>query len=373
LPNIVKRRWIFGMALEQIEITLRNRQGETLPFYIDVYDSPLSHKWLKHLVELVENGYHLEKNYHWMGFEDRSAEFLCGEINKTFQAINDYNPEWEKQGLAPYIIDDYFSIGNTTTKGEVSRTGPGAFLIHEKTNMLHRYFEDLQGISGSMSAYYETASKEIKWHIRQLNLLCHEYETAVLSRRKRMFDSEWIQLSQLFCFLRARRFLLDPATDYELFGIDTLHRHMGGVYMGVNKSIGKHHYEVFLDENPDDLEELTTTAMRGQIEGSGDFDINWSRDTKDKPYPFIHNQMNEFRDWLIKHGFDPEDKSLTIGHPKIGQVNLVKSFGTHSTGFIQQTLSNYLDVYKIKVDGKETVLDYRWDDLNYMESQLRHI
>ena len=33
------------------------------------------------------------------------------------------------------------------------------------------------------------------------------------------------------------------------FGIDALCKDFGGVYVGVNKAVGKHHYEVFHDED----------------------------------------------------------------------------------------------------------------------------
>jgi hypothetical protein len=44
-----------------------------------------------------------------------------------------------------------------------------------------------------------------------------------------------------------RAFALEPE-DYELFGIETINRKLGGVYLGVNKAVGKHHWEVFNDE-----------------------------------------------------------------------------------------------------------------------------
>jgi hypothetical protein len=205
---------------------------------------------------------------------------------------------------------------------------------HERMNWLHRYFEDLQGHSGHMSPYWTQADAVTRWHIRQLNLLCHEYESLVLSMRKVMQAPEWRRPSQLMCWLNAPRFSLD-SEDYELFGIDTINRQMGGVYVGVNKAVGKAHWEVFNDEGRS-VNELVTTGLRNQTEAAGDFDIEWARD----PGAY-HWQIKKLLTFVMvnNNGFDPEDQSLTIGHPKVAQVNLTKSFGTLDYNQIWQQIA----------------------------------
>ena len=81
-------------------------------------------------------------------------------------------------------------------------------LDHDRLNLLHRYFEDLQGVSGAMSEHYQQADAETRWHIRQLNLLCHEFETWALSWRKLHTAPDWVRPSQLMCWLGAPRFRL---------------------------------------------------------------------------------------------------------------------------------------------------------------------
>jgi hypothetical protein len=108
--------------------------------------------------------------------------------------------------------------------------------------------------------------------------------------------------------------------------------------VGVNKAVGKHHWEVFHDEGRDSrIDELTTTSLRAQTEAAGDFDIEWARDPG--AYPWQIKQLNEFREWLIVNGFDPDNKALTIGHPKVAQVNLLKSFGTEDHAEIWRQLT----------------------------------
>lgn len=359
-----------GKALiDQITMTLRDTAtGSLLPVYIDVYDNSLSRKWLAALNDIVKHNYHLEKNYCFIGFTEsaRNAEYICEQINESIAAVNAAD--------LGYTIDDYFSTGNTITSGPIGDsllTHPGGMLIHDKLNHLHRYFEDLQGQSGHMSEFYTIACPETRWHIRQLNLLCHEYESLVLSTRKDVYAPEWKRPSQLMCWLNAPRFKLDEA-DYELFGIETINRPMGGVFVGVNKSVGKHHWEVFNDEGRDSrVGELTTSSLISQTEGAGDFDIEWANDPG--PYHWQQKKLIEFREWLTANGFDPEDKSLTIGHPQVGQVNLDKSFGTTDYQNIWEKLGTYLDVYKIQTSDFAATYEYNWSDDDYMQQQIAHL
>jgi hypothetical protein len=323
-----------------------------LTVHIDVYDTSLSRKWLTALNNIIRDDLHLEKNYCFLGFPNsqRSVDYLCTQMNQSVAAINNAD--------LGYVINDHFSPADT-----IAADGR---LDHDRMNQLHRYFEDLQGVSGAMSPYYTIADHHTKWHIRQLNLLCHEFESLVLSIKKQRDAPEWQRPSQLMCWLRAPRFVLDEQ-DYESFGIETINRKLGGVHVGVNKAIGKSHWEVFNDEGRS-VDELTTTSMRSQTEAAGDFDIEWANDPG--KYHWQIKQLAEFRQWLIDNGFDPEDKSLTIGHPQVAQVDLTRSFGTDDYREIWAQLEAHLDVYRVRTSWGEAVYDYRWDDADYAEQQV---
>jgi len=348
---------------KQIKMTLRDyRNNDKLVVYIDVYQNSLSEKWLAALNQLLKDNYHLEKNYCFFGFvdNDRNGPYILEQVNRSIAAINAAN--------LGYQIDDHFSMDNTVTSGEVGEGKPGRKIIHDKFNWLHRYFEDLQGVSGAMSPFYNKADAVTRWHIRQLNLLCHEFESWALSYRKVAHAPEWQRVSQLMCWLNAPRFILDTE-DYNLFGIETINRSLGGVYVGVNKAVGKHHWEVFCDEGRDSrVGELVTTTLRPQTEAAGDFDIEWSVDPG--KYKWQQVMLAEFREWLVNNGFDPEDKMLTIGHPQVGQVNLEKTFGTTDYQAIWSMLYKYLDVYSIETDTECAVYDYHWSDTDFIDRQI---
>jgi hypothetical protein len=251
-------------------------------------------------------------------------------------------------------------MGTTSASGRIN---------HDKFNNLHRYFEDLQGVSGAISPYYQQANYTTRWHIRQLNLLCHEFESQALSMRKLKQAPDWVRPSQLMCWLNAPRFTLNEE-DFELFGIETINRPMGGVFVGVNKAVGKHHWEVFIDEGRDSrLSELTTSTLRSQTEAAGDFDIEWGQNPGS--YDFQIQRLSEFRQWLLTNNFNPEDKSLTIGHPQVGQVNLQRSFGTEHHHAIWAQLEQHLDVYNIRTSTQKDTYSYCWSDADYALQQIQ--
>ena len=342
------------LLLDVIELDL-GHGSDILRVYIDVYDNSLSRKWLAALNELLHHNYHLEKNYCFFGFADgpRNGAYILDQINRSITAINDSN--------IGYHINDHFDITNSVDDQDG--------VNHDHFNQLHRYFEDLQGSSGHISDYYWRADNTIRWHIRQLNLLCHEFESWQLSWRKKHTVPEWQRPSQLMCWLSAPRFVLDTE-DYELFGIETINRSLGGVYVGVNKAVGKHHWEVFQDEGRDSrISELVTTSLRAQTEAAGDFDIEWANNPG--TFPWQIKQLAEFREWLSVNGFDPEDKTLTIGHPQIGQVDLIRSFDTADYRSIWAQLQTHLNVVKIKTSTQTREYNYNWTDKDYAELQIR--
>ena len=343
--------------IDAIKIDLRRTDNQVLTVYIDVEDHSLSRKWLAALNQLIQNQNHLEKNYCWLGWakSDRTPEYICTQINRSIHAINSADLGYE--------IKDFFSPTNTIAAD--------LGINHAHMNQLHRYFEDLQGMSGAMSPYYTAADDTTRWHLRQLNLLCHELESLILSIRKLIQAPEWQRPSQLMCWLQAPRFEL-TVEDYKFFGIDTINRSMGGVYVGVNKAVGKHHWEVFNDEGRDSrIDELTTSTLKTQTEAAGDFDIEWGQDPS--PYVFQQTKLADFRTWLQSNGFDPEDKSLTIGHPKVAQVDLVRSFGTTDYEKIWAQLYQHQDVYRISTSNATATYEYHWSDPDYDLQQIRKL
>jgi hypothetical protein len=334
--------------LDTVELDLAD-----LTVYIDVMDNSLSRKWLAALNGVVEQGLHLEKNYCFLGWAegDRTGDYLISAINSSIAAIN--------ASAIDYRIDHEFTMQRSVTAA--------GGVDHAEFNQLHRYFEDLQGTAACVSPLYTAADAGTRWHIRQLNLLCHEFESWQLSKRKLETAPEWMRPSQLMCWLNAPRYTLDPQ-DLELFGIDTINRSLGGVYVGVNKAVGKHHWEVFCDEGRDSrISELTTTTLATQTLACADFDIEWANNPG--AYEWQIRQLAEFRTWLTDNGFDPADPGLTIGHPQVAQVDLQRSFGTEDYRAIWAELNTRLNVTAVRTSAAAAEYPYRWSDLDYAQRQ----
>jgi len=121
--------------------------------------------------------------------------------------------------------------------------------------------------------------------------------------------------------------------------------------------------------NPDMIiDNLITTTMRGQLEAAGDFDIEWANNPGN--YDWQKKHLADFRKWLINNRFDPEDKKLTIGHPQVGQVDLLRSFGTEDYKAVWKILEEHLDVYSIKTSVTTAIYEYSWADSDFMDKQI---
>jgi hypothetical protein len=361
-------------STHEIEIVLRNpsNKNDTLSYFIDVEDTDFNRRWLALLKNNLKNNAHLEKNYCWLGWADspRDADYLCRQINNAIWQINRFNSanHWAVAGLKPYKIDDYFSPELIIQTGEVGFMKPGLQLNHDPMNRLHRYFEDLQGETWNISPYYKLADYETKWAIRQLNDLCHEVESWVLSNRKKTQAPEWQRPSQITTFLNAPRQDLKDE-DYELFLKTRYDREFGGVYLHWAQ-VGKTQFEVFRDEHGADIDAATCSAINSLKFYSGEFDVEWGRDINETNHNWHSKEQTEFREWLTRNGFDYNDPKLSLGHIKLGQINLEKSFGTQDFFEIIKQLSGHLDIYQIKTGDVTGTFDYVWSDDNYKQMQI---
>ena len=364
-------------------ITYRNPQDyqDCLDVYFDIETNDFCDRWKTQLKKLLDENYHLEKNYCFLGFAEspRNVDYLCNEINQSIAQINKFNQsgKWQQQGLKDYKINDYFdkdsvmhdeSLGVGKAINGDQNTNLGLCLKHDALNRLHRYFEDLQGEAWGLSSYYKVADFETKYAIRQLNDLCHELESFVLSYRKSKVEPEWQRPSQINTWLQAPRTnLLDK--DYDLFLKNSYERVCGGVYLHWAQ-IGKTHIEVFRDEDGKDVDDVICSSINSLKYYTGEFDIEWGKDVTEKNAPWYSQEQKEFNKWLDRNGFDKQDPKLALGFIKIGQCNLTRSFGTKDPQKIWHTLSKYLDVYQISIDDVSKKFDYVWSQSDFKDKQI---
>jgi hypothetical protein len=248
-------------------------------------------------------------------------------------------------------------------------------LKHEACNLLHRYFEELQGTAWDMSKYYKQADYETKYAIRQLNNLCHEIESWVSSYRKSIVEPEWIRPSQITTFLNATRHNLHQE-DFELFKQNRYDRELGGVYLHWSQ-VGKTLYEVFRDEHAPKMTDALCSEINHQKYYSGEFDIEWGDTITEKTHKFKKQEMDKYRAWLKDNNYDWENPKLSLGYIKIGQVDLQRTFGSSATfKEIYETMTRNLNITNIKTMSNRTIeceYPYTLDSDDWQQIQMESL
>ena len=380
-----------GGNKSEIKVTLRNplNYEDTLAYYIIPNNTKLATDWIDALKNILKNNLMLEKNFCFMGFPktSRTLELLCKELNSAIFQINMFNSNlgWINAGLESYTIEDYFvpdsvRFGNEyPIASRFDKTVENQLQLIQKIgltekkeilNRLHNHFERLQGTVNNLSPYYKIADYDTKYAIRQLNIICHEMETLILSQQKQAYVPEWSRPSQITSWLHAPRYkLLDEHK--ELFVTNGYDRKFGYVYMHWAQ-IGKTLFEVFRDEGAPELTDTVCEAITHLEYYSGEFDVEWGADmVLNDPKTFWHTeQQNQFKQWLIDNNLNPDDPSLSLGYLPVGSVDLERSFGTTDKFEIWDKLSDHLDIHEIEIDGVSSIFEYCWSDPKFKQLQI---
>jgi len=367
VPSTGKNNFIYDM----VRVGLTEKA-----YYFQVYDTQLGHRWLEALKDNLKQKRILEKNFCFLGFADskRNLKYLVEELNKSVAQINSFTFEPAYEKIHPFTADDFqysssLPIGKAVN-GDAMAT-PGKRLKHESCNLLHRYFEELQGTAWQISNYYKQADHETKYAIRQLNNICHEIESWVNSDRHNAFEPEWMRPSQITTFLNAPRYDLHD-DDFELFKQNRYDRDLGGVYLHWSQ-VGKTLYEVFRDEHAPKMTDALCSEINHQKYYSGEFDVEWGQTITEQKHDFKKAEMNEFRAWLEANNYDWNDPKLSLGYIKIGQVDLQRTFGTDaSIHDIHNIMNNNLNITSIRtITGPSVECDYPYtlesDDWKQMQ------
>jgi hypothetical protein len=349
---------------------------EKISYEVNLYDTPLVDRWLRALEDNLQSQRILEKNFCFLGFagSKRDLSYLCTELNKVVEQINSFNftPPYEK--IHPFVSDDFqysdrLPTGLCPDGDEMSM--PGLRLKHDACNLLHRYFEELQGTAWQISDYYRQADHETKYAIRQLNNICHEIENYVLSYRKSIVDPDWIRPAQITTFLNAPRHDLDES-DLELFKQNRYDRELGGVYLHWSQ-VGKTLYEVFRDENAPKMTEAMCSEINHQRYYSGEFDVEWGQSITESTHEFKQVEMHEYRSWLADNGYEWEDAKLSLGYIKLGQVDIKKTFGHAPYKEIYKVLSDNLNIKKISTANTSADFPYTLESDDWKKIQIESL
>lgn len=320
--------------------------------------------WFTALQDVVQRNLYLEKNFCFLGFPDtpRDIPFICAELNKACEQINKFFGD-------EYHIDEVYTPA-FIQQTDLSPNQPAM-------NLLHNRFEHLQGTVWGLSEYYKRADYDTKFAIRQLNNLCHEAESLMLSQRKKVTAPDWVRPSQITTFLNCPR--VEFPDEYKTdFNEARYNRRFGEVYLHWTQ-IGKTLYEVYRDEQGVDIDQATCDAITHLRYYSGEFDIEWAQDVVyGGPHPWHTREIDGYREWIVRNNFDLLDRQFNYGYHPVGQVDLQKSFGTSDFKLIWPILTQYLDIVQITCsDGSgndiRSVYPYTWTDSDYYQQQIERL
>ena len=339
---------------KSVKVTLRNPLDHTdqLTYTITVFDNAIARDWYCALKEILVNGNLLEKNFCFLGFPEtaRDLDYLCGELQLAIDTINDFFDD--------YKITEIYSADAMRADNKIN---------HATMNILHNHFEILQGTVENLSDYYRRADHDTKYAIRQLNNLCHEIESLVLSQIKLETTPEWVRPTQITTFLQCDRYALTDE-HRQMFLVNGYNRVFGGVYLHWSQ-IGKTLFEVWRDEGATKLTATLCEAITHLQYYTGEFDVEWGNDVVlNGRQPWHTRQQTEFKKWVIDNGLDPLDLKLSLGYLPLGQID-TSVFGDDPIA-IRSKLSRYLDIYMIEIDDVTGIFDYCWTDSDHKQKQI---
>lgn len=345
--------------MSTVKVVLRNPlyKNDCVDYVIQVHDSAMSQLWYQALQDLLRRNHYLEKNFCFLGFPDsaRNLDRICQELTWARDQINNFFAD--SYHISEIYTPDFLRDPQTLTPNQTAM------------NLLHNHFEQLQGTVWNLSDYYIRADYRTKFAIRQLNNLCHEAESLVLSQRKQSTAPEWVRPSQITTFLNAPRIEF-PQQHKTTFDETRYDRRLGEVYLHWSQ-IGKTLYEVYRDEKGVDVDSATCSAITHLRYYSGEFDIEWAQDVVyHGPHPWHTQEISGFRSWLERNGFDLDNPDYNFGYHPVGQVDLVGSFGTQCCQEIWPILSSHLDIYSIQAGTVSATYDYTWTDHDYYQQQI---
>lgn len=341
----------------KVKIVYRDplNKENTVDYDIRVDDSELGRLWYTALQNILSQNKYLEKNFCFLGFPDsrRNLNYICQELNWAVHEINGFFGR-------DYQIEELYT---PATLRDPSTLIPNQDLM----NQLHNHFEVLQGTVWGLSEFYKKADYTTKFAIRQLNNLCHEAESLMLSQKKKVEAPQWIRPSQITTFLNSTRIEF-PSHLKQKFDKTRYDRKFGCVYLHWTQ-IGKTLFEVFIDEQGQTIDKTVCDAITHLRYYSGEFDIEWARDvTYQGEYPWHKKRMDDFSDWLIMNGFDHDNIEFNYGYHQVGQI---ENLGTPEDTWA--ALSQHLDICRIEAGDIVSNFDYTWADSDYYQKQIEKL
>ena len=250
-----------------MKLTVILGANEEASFDIALYDNSFTRKWVDELSWCLDNcEFNQSEAFSSFSTLAESAEILtqsCITINKYLKNFIEVRKD---------IVDqpqDYF-------------------------NYLHNKFELLSGNFGKPTKLFTMANRELKNAIRNLNLFVHRIET-----KRQSIPRFYISFNKD----QYRRWPFEH-TDYDFFEF----KFPAGTLFLHYAEVGKDFIDLYSDNLP-----LDYAGYKNLHYYSGEALI------AEQDYDLFKDE--KFKEWLIKQGIDPYDKTLGHGKIPLGKVD----------------------------------------------------
>ncbi len=319
------------MASDDIKLGFRNSKGKLKTITVRPREGRLAKIWLDQLEVLLDN--HLmvndetgeefdnvyQKNFSILGMPNkyRSADHILDDLDWAIDTINDSESDYE-------ITDDFTPL----------RQGIDQPLM----NKLHKHFEVTQGQLWNPSSVLANADGKTRLAICLLNHCCHELEA--------YYDPS-PHVYFYYNLLGAGDRIAIPASEKKNF---TRTFTDGMVYLHYAQT-GKMWYEAYLDKD----EEVGPENISEHRIITGEFNVYFGDG-------FTLPKDNDFRDWVISKGGDPDDAELALGYAPVADVI---GQGT------KIDFKEFNDFFQITFRGRKVQYDYRHNSDEFRRHLIR--
>ena len=315
--------------MSEFNIIMRDltEQHDDIEVKWDVCDNHAGREWFAALrynfigPDAICPNHPLEKTHCLNGWVDtventnnpglRDIPTMCSELNWAIERVNDF---YKDKGY-PHI-DLHFSP--EALQGDQYR---------DLMNQLHHHFELLIGQVWNVSDWFKMANHETIYAIRILNNNCHQIENVINS-----LDSEHDEKTRHQSIMISFNGINFTNPDHEKksmvrFNVsDKAYDCWSAAYEWGNLyafycQLGKRHIEAWMDDDP----HIDHDNISGIRFFTGEATMNLC--TMFPPGSGLPAaQRPKFIEWLVKHGFDPNDKKNAYGHGCVARIRVPEEF-----------------------------------------------
>lgn len=298
------------MHYSKYRIYLENSKGFREHLDYELYDSPITYKWMAATLYALENGLPI-----WgQSLNCRPTEEYATQLFERMKSL----------------IEETNSLGKVKIDAITEKSFKD--LKQKRLNHLHQQFHLFEEAVVESGKYDQT-----RFNLQEMNVLIHRLENTLGNLSG---DPTYYEQSLLFYYKGQRRVLLEPS-DYEYFVGENL---FGDLLLGYGTT-GKNLYQCYLNNDKDLVQNKLVRPQR-----TVSTEVLLIFPSHDPAEGYFEEEQAKMIKWAKsisapKYGYNLKDPiNINFGHPKLGAL-----IGSYSNDDIFYLLSNYSKVPKAEL------------------------